>query len=269
MKKIIALVLAVVLALMLAYCASQVPAPIETPTQAPTTEPTAAPTQEPTTPPTVAPTDAPVTDEPTVPPTQEPITEPAEEESKVEAYQQMLSSKGDYWHWMIMSCTFEDPKEISLEHLFYNGLKLEDRTYSADFTAEEVAFLKDALKDTSWGEEGWGNAHKLPAAKVQDVLQTYLGVSLEDVTIPEKWIYFADTDSYYVVKTDAFSVGNFQVIHVQEYEDGTVEVCWTVDLRYDTMSNEYLENPMMLLTMKQQDGHYITLSNALLPESEK
>lgn len=267
-KKIVVTVLVVVLALVLAYCASQTPVPIEDPTQAPTTVPTVAPTQEPTTEPTVAPTSPPAIVNPPEDPTYDPA-EPTTDPAKIDEYQQLLSSEGDYWNWRIMSCTFEDPKDISLEHLFYIGLKPEDRTASADFTAEEVAFLKDALKDTFWGEDGWVNAHKLPAAKVADVLQTYLGVSLEDVTIPKKWIYFADTDAYYVVKTDGFSAGNFQVIHVKEYEDGTVEVCWTVDLRYNTMTGEYMENPDMLLTMKLENGHYRVISNTLLSDIEK
>ena len=266
-KKIIVTVLVVVLALVLAYCASQTPEPIEDPTQAPTTVPTVAPTQAPTTEPTVAPTSPPpVVDHGK---DDDDVDEPTTDPVKIDEYQQLLSAENNYWYNRILGCTFADPKDISLEHLFYNGLKPEDRTASADFTAEEVAFLKDALKDTFWGEDGWVNAHKLPAAKVADVLQTYLGVSLEDVTIPKKWIYFADTDAYYVVKTDGFSAGNFQVIHVKEYEDGTVEVCWTVDLRYNTMTGEYMEDPDMLLTMKLENGHYRVISNTLLPDIEK
>ena len=265
-KKMIVIAVIVVLALLLAYCASITPTPIEDPTEAPTDAPTAAPTQAPTEAPTVAPTSPPpvvdVGDDEDV---EEPTTDPA----KIDEYQQLLSSNGDYWCWMIMGCTFEEPEDISLEHLFYNGLKLEDRTYYTDFTPEEEAFLKASLKDTFWGEEGWSNAHKLPAEKVEEVLVNYLGLTLDDVTIPEKWMYFADTNAYYDVRTDAYSVGNFQVLHVQEYEDGKVEVCWTVDLRYNTMTGEYMENPVMLLTMNMQDGRYTMISNTLLADGDK
>lgn len=266
-KKIVVTVLVVVLALVLAYCASQTPEPIEDPTQAPTTVPTVAPTQAPTTEPTVAPTSPPpVVDHGK---DDDDVDEPTTDPVKIDEYQQLLSAENNYWYNRILGCTFQEPKDISLEHLFYNGLKPEDRTASADFTAEEVAFLKDALKDTFWGEDGWVNGHKLPAAKVADVLQTYLGVSLEDVTIPEKWIYFADTDAYYVVKTDGFSAGNFKVIHVQEYDDGKVEIFWTVDFHYNTMTEDYETEAEMLLTLMKVDDHFIALSNMPLPETEK
>ena len=265
-KKMIVIAVIVVLALLLAYCASITPTPIEDPTEAPTAAPTAAPTQAPTEAPTEAPTSPPpVVDVGDDDEAEEPTTDPA----KIDEYQQLLSSNGDYWCWMIMACTFEEPADISLEHLFYNGLKLEDRTYYTDFTPEEEAFLKASLKDTFWGEEGWINAHKLPAEKVDEVLLNYLGLTLDDVKIPEAWMYFADTNAYYVVKTDAYSVGNFQVLHVQEYEDGKVEIFWTVDFRYDTMTEGYEVESEMLLTLMKVDDHFIALSNLPLPETEK
>ena len=262
MKKIIAIMLALLLTVMLTACVEEPPAPTDPATEAPTTASGNSTSTEPggnQDQPAVDPTDAPT----------EAPTAPDQEQTLAAQFQEMLSSETNYWYNRILGCTFADAKSISLEYLFYNGLAPEDRTDSASFTDDEVAFLKDALKDTFWGEENWTNAHKMPVAEINEVLNTYLGVSLEDLRIPENWLYFADTDSYYCVKTDSFSVGSYQVIHVQEYEDGTVEIFWTVDLHYDTTAGDYENEAEMLLTLRKVEDHYVAVSNLPLPETEK
>ena len=258
MKKIIAVLLTLLLAVSLAACVQESPTPTDEPTAGPTDAPTTAPT-----------TVVPATDDPTQNPSEAPTTEPEEEQSEVAQFQEMLSAANDYWYNRILGCTFAEAKDISLEHLFYNGMAPEERTSSAEFTDDEVNFLKNALKDTMWGEENWTNAHKMPAAQVKDVLNTYLGVSLEEMRLPENWLYFADTDAYYCVKTDGFSVGNYREIHVKEYDDGTVEIFWTVDFRYDTVTEDYENDAEMLLTLRQVEDRYVAVSNIPLPETEK
>ena len=273
-KKIVVTVLVVVLALVLAYCASQTPEPIEDPTQAPTTVPTAAPTQAPTTEPTVAPTSPPpVVDHGK---DDDDVDEPTTDPVKIDEYQQLLSAENNYWYNRILGCTFEDPKDISLEYLFYNGLPAEpsesqdsDPTGLNPYTDSEMAFLKAFAQDKFGDEVVWTNNHKLRREAVNEVLVTYLGVTLEDVTIPESWRYFDETDAYYDIHTDAILLRNFRVIHVQEYDDGKVEIFWTVDFHYNTMTENYETEAEMLLTLMKVDDHFIALSNMPLPETEK
>ena len=277
-KKMIVIAVIVVLALLLAYCASITPTPIEDPTEAPTAAPTAAPTQAPTETPTEAPTEAPTSPPPVVDlgkdddDTVEPTTDPA----KIDEYQQLLSRENNYWYNRILGCTFAAPEQISLEYLFYNGLPADqsedqnsDPTGLNPYTDSEMAFLKAFAQDKFGDEVVWTSNHKLRREAVNEVLVTYLGVTLEDVTIPESWRYFEETDAYYDIRTDAFSVGNFRVIHVQEYDDGKVEIFWTVDFRYDTMTESYEVESEMLLTLMKVDDHFIALSNLPLPETEK
>lgn len=264
MKKIISYILTVIMVLSLCGCGQEIPGPTEPTLPDPVTEPTLPPTTAPTTPPAVTQPQ----DPPTEAPTTEPPTEPDEKQLLIDQVQELLSYD-NYWYLRILGCTFEKPEDISLEHLFYNGMAPDQRISPNDFSDDEISFLKSALKDTFWGEEGWVNAIKLPVDQLNQVLNTYLGISLEDAAIPEKWIYYAEADAYYCVKTDAYSVGSYQVKHVAPYDDGTLEVLWTVDLLYDTMTGAFLNNPDRLLTLRLVDDHYVAVSNIQMPEGIK
>lgn len=194
----------------------------------------------------------------------EPATELPTEPSNPEdiAYFQELLSTHNYWYWRIMSCTFADPKEISMEHMFYTGLAQEDRQVWSEFTDEEVAFLQDWLRGTIWEEGQWTNAQKMPASGIDEALREYLGISLADVTIPEDWTYYQETDSYYAVHTDAFGVIGTQVTAVDRGEDGIIRVYWTIGFMLNTSTGEYMENPLMVTTLQEKDdGGYYVLSN--------
>lgn len=193
----------------------------------------------------------------------EPPTEPTEPLSLEEQFQNLLSYDGDYWLWRTLGCTFEDPQDISLKYLFYNGLRHDERESRDDYSDSEVAFLRDYAKNSFWqDEESWVNALKIPAPYLADVLEEYLGLSPDQVTIPEDWAYFEETDAYYSIRSDAYGVSGHTVTEVTVLEDGTVQVCWTVGLLKNTLTGEFMENPQMVLTLRQkEDGSYQALSN--------
>lgn len=249
MKKHLAMFLTVLItAALLAGCVTSDPAPTTQPTAEPTVESTTGPTEEATT---------------------EPPTEPPTESIRLEAqFQTLLSYDGDYWLWRILGCTFEAPQEISLKYLCYNGLKHDERESREDYSDSEVAFLRDYAKNSVWGdEEVWVNALKIPGAYLSDILERYLGVSLADVTIPEEWRYFEETDAYYSIRSDGYGVSGHTVTEVTERSDGTLQIFWTVDLLKNTQTGEMMENPQMVLTLREMDdGSYLVLSN--LPRNE-
>ena len=173
--------------------------------------------------------------------------------------------KGDEWYGRIIGCVFEEPEDISLYYLFYNGLPYEERQNSSDFTDSEVAFLKDVAVNSSWRDESvWVNAHKMPRQYISDVLNDYFGLTPDDVTIPEEWSYFEETDSYYYIRSDGYGVNGFTVTGVQTDENGLIYVYWTAnyirDTRYEEMT--FINEPKMVMVLEErQDGGYLILSN--------
>ena len=180
-----------------------------------------------------------------------------------EYFEQLL--KGDEWYGRIIGCVFEEPEDISLYYLFYNGLPYEERQNSSDFTDSEVAFLKDVAVNSSWRDESvWVNAHKMPRQYISDVLNDYFGLTPDDVTIPEEWSYFEETDSYYYIRSDGYGVNGFTVTGVQTDENGLIYVYWTAnyirDTRYEEMT--FINEPKMVMVLEErQDGGYLILSN--------
>lgn len=252
----------ILLFVLFAGCDATISQPTADPSTELTTESPEEPTADSTEPPTNEPTMVP-TEPPTEPHTEPPTEPPTEPLNLEEQFQTTLSYDGDYWLWRILGCTFENPQDISLKYLFYNGLRQDERENRDDYSDSEVAFLRDFAKDSFWGdEEAWVNALKIPGESLSAVLKDYLGLTMEDVTVPEDWKYFEETDAYYSIRTDGFGVSGHTVTEVIVLEDRTVQVYWTVGLLKNTLTGEYMENPEMVLTLQQQeDGSYRVLSN--------
>lgn len=185
-----------------------------------------------------------------------------ESSGNIEYFQKLLSYDGGYWYWRILGCTFNEPQEISLKYMFYNGMKYEERQDPDTYTDREVMFLKDFAQST-WGDEAcWVNAHKLPRQCVINVLEQYLGLDSVRLTIPEDWVFLEETDAYYYIRSDGYGVSGVTVIEVTDLQDGLVEIRWTAPVLRNTLTGEYMENPEMLLIMQKcNNGGYLVLSN--------
>ena len=228
-----------------------VPGP-EDPTEPPVSEPTEIPTESPT---------EPIT---------EPTTEPSDPLSLEEQFQQMLTSENGYWYWRAMGCIFEEPEELSLYYLFYNGLPHDERQDRNTYTDNEVAFLQDLSLNTFGAKSLWVNAHKMPRQYISDVLNDYFGLDINDVTIPEEWTYFEETDAYYYICSDGYGVSGQTVTEVQTGDNGLVYVYWTANYLRDTRYEEtaFINEPEMVLVLQEKtDGGYLVLSNVINPNS--
>lgn len=236
MKKTVRLSLCVtVLALLLSACAGKNGLP-----DAGTTVPMVAPTVSPTTS-TVAPTASSVQ---------------MSEEEKIE---KLLNG---YWYQRALSCTFEKAEEISIEFYLYSGLHPDDRQNKNSYTDDEKAYLDNEWRG-KYGENAWASASKMPVAKINEAL-SILGVTIKDVEIPVKWVYYDKTDSYYVWVRDAFGIVDWNVTDVVKNTEGITKVYWEIkDMHLNTATGDIWDDGVkMVMTLQEKaDGTYLVLSN--------
>jgi len=89
-------------------------------------------------------------------------------------------------------------------------------------------------------------------------------VTLSDVKIPDNWIYYDKTDSYYFWKSDAYGVVGWSVTDVAKDDEGIVKVYWeTSAMHHNTATGEFWPKGVkMVMTMQAKpDGGYLILSN--------
>ena len=182
--------------------------------------------------------------------------------SDEEYFQNLLTYENGFWYWRAMGCVFENAEDIDMALLCYGGM--EERIPYSTFTDDEIEFLKSRYSANDFDDSPWSNAHKLPRQELEDVMQTYFDVSLDDVSIP--WVYYEETDAYYHVKYDSYGLVGYTVTDVDYHDDGTVSVYWYVPFglldRRDPENVTSLNEADMLLTLKDNgDGTYTVLSN--------
>ena len=192
MKKSIAL-LCVLCALLLTACQ---PNNSQNPTEAPNTTTTQASTQAPTTQSTA------------------PLEDPACKEMDA-----LFGNTRSWYNYALVSL-YDHPSKISLQTLFYNGFPGE----SQDPTDAEWEALKDLP-----GFKVEYDLMRLPKDKMNEVLTTLFGITLEDVadTGFEGLVYLESTECYYHMVTGAMGLENFETYQVDFLEDGTVKVFYT------------------------------------------
>jgi len=197
------------------------------------------------------------TQDPTV--TTDPTTAPttATAMAEVEKFQKLF--KEEYWYRRALGCTFEKPEDISLRFYFYTGIGEPGHNDYKYFTSEEQAFLAKAYKDKN-GREEYTMATRLPVEKINKAL-SILGVTLEDVELPESWVYYDQTDAYYFWVSDAYIVDG-KVTEVERTDD-IVKVYYDCPGIWNTQSNmAYPNGTKMVMTLREKaDGSYLILSN--------
>ena len=146
------------------------------------------------------------------------------------------------WYNILLCCPFDRPQDIDLRALFQNGF-----SPNVELTKADETFLT-----TQAGYElHAGDINKLPADRVEQVLNTYLGVSLTEVNrhYLESMDYFADSDCYFTGGGGAIGAVKFAMIDGKQTEDGTVYLlCRDTESRY---------NPdwLRILCLKPQAGN--------------
>jgi len=141
-------------------------------------------------------------------------------------------------------------------------LAVADRQNPSTFTDEEKAYLDNQWR-SKYGEDAWGSAHKLPVEKMNAAL-SILGVTAKDIKIPENWVFFDKTNSYYVCHRDAFGVVGVTVTQVVKETDGTVQVYWQTNQKHMNTTTGVIQSDgvKMVMTLQEKtDGTYLILSN--------
>lgn len=196
----------------------------------------------------------------TTTPTQEAQKMPAEL-STAEDFKEFINN--NRWYWRTLGCAFEKPEDLPAYYYFYLGIG----ETSQQLTAEEQAFAKDAYQKKN--PNGYYDAVsdiKLPVAKINEAM-SILGVTIEDIKIPDQWVYYDKTDSYYFWVSDAYGVDRWSVTKVEKGTEGIVAIYWEAQA-YGTPAEEQpvpgriVRGHKMVMTMQlQSDGTYRVLSN--------
>ena len=127
------------------------------------------------------------------------------------------------WHNLLLGCGmnegFRMPKDVNLRRLFNNGFKWEIPGIDT-LTEEERAFLQQ--QDRYTGKD----VVRLPAEKANQVLKTYMGITLADVTKEhvEELMYMPETDCYYIHQAGAAGEVGFRIAYGEREADGTVHL---------------------------------------------
>ena len=191
----------------------------------PTNQETPDPTEDPSTP-------------ATLPQPTEPVADP-----DVELFQELLGASFS-WYNMALTSTYESAADLDLSAFFYNGFKDE----SQKATDAEAAYLNGVM-GTDWAHM---DLVRLPADKMDGVLQQYFGINLADMKGVglDALTYWEETNAYYCAHTDA-SDATIQVTKVLRLDNGEIQVFYHRD---------YPEGDM-IVTLKSVGTDYQILSN--------
>ncbi len=196
--------------------------------------------------------------------------EPADPNAELITYfQELLTWDGGTTHFNgALTCAFNSPEDINLEYVFYNRFPGGEEW--SDFTEEEKAYLiaEGAKKNLGFGAIP---AQKRSAKQLEQALQAYFGVSLSQVQIPNSWVYYEATDSYYSSHGDTHVMQNFTVTKVEQGMDGLIYVYYTATgpiYRQDGTTLDGWEHNMVL-TLRSiasnwgspNDSGYMVLAN--------
>lgn len=220
-----------------------------TATPVPTAEATVTPV--PTAEPTVAPTE-----EPEVVPAAGPLTE---EEIKFFNEEFFTTETGYPGRWVrnnILYTEFASPAQVDIEAMFYDEHSVEE------ISKEERDYLREQMEERL-------DTSKFTTAYINEVMQTYLGISLEESEKNglDRFFYNAEYDAYYLMHSDAMCIC-VQVESGERKEDGTVTLVYRKAYQLFTHMTEQEINafPRYQVVLKETENGYQFLSNQLVTE---
>ncbi len=164
------------------------------------------------------------------------------------------------WRYMATMSIFDDPKDIDLFTLFYNGLG----NSGNDLTDEERAYLLDHMVGL------YTDVDRLPASELDGILNRVFGVSLADVTIPESFVYYPETDCYYHQHGDVL-IPSFSITYVERTADTIVMYYDHGDdspaaVKGEYPMGQYEYGQSMVMTLHLVDGVWQVASNQLVSD---
>lgn len=189
-------------------------------------------------------------------------------EEALQAFGKMFSGQGTYgtkawWYNMALSCYFAAPEYVNLDWFFTNG-----------FDGETISQEEEELL-TQMGIRVDRDTKKNPREKMDQVLKTYFGISLEQtkgVGLGENWDempYVEETDSYYADSHGYVSKRNPKFTKGHRTEDGKVVLFYPDGVETSVLTlveaPEGAEVPYYVYS-NISEGHYVYYG---LPDEEK
>ena len=229
---------------------------VETPPPATTAPP--LPTE------TAAPSDATIPPETTIPveTTLPPeTTTPTEILNEFAEYEALLNFTAEpNWLARAVGCVFEKPEDVNLYYMFYLGVE-----YPGSWDEISAESQQSLIDQGLWREF---DLQIMPCEKLEEVLQSTFGVTLDDVTIPESWGYIEAEDAYCSNHSDAYFPDAFTITNVVESPDGTVEIHYSCENYYNTAADDFLYTVDLILTLRETKDGFQAVSNVLADPSE-
>ena len=157
---------------------------------------------------------------------------------------------GDYdsWYACALTSLYESPENIDLYMFFRYGFEDEPSNY----TDEEWQLLK-----TYWGFSHSSPSIRLPAKKMDSVLQEFFGLTLAETCGIglENFVYLESTDCYYRPFVDFPQLSNFSIRSMNAISEKVVQIRYTLD-------SEPLQGKVGILTVQiGSDSSLKILSN--------
>lgn len=153
------------------------------------------------------------------------------------------------WYARALTSDFYEPKEINLRKLFYDGIPGENDA----LTEEERTYLEPYLGDLLMLD-----TDIIPASRIDEILQTYLGISFQDTLGVglERFAYWEKTDCYYHCHSDT-NACKVLICGAYAQEDGTIDLYYEKAWGLDGATGE----PQQVAVLRPCDGGYQIVSN--------
>lgn len=198
--------------------------------------------------------------EPTVSPTEEPVAGPLTEEEIKFFNEKFFTAETEYpGRWVrnnILYTEFANPAQVDIEAMFYDEYSAEE------ISKEERAYLREQLDEQL-------DTSKFTTAYINEVMQTYLGISLEESEKNglDKFFYNEEYDAYYLMHSDALCVC-VQVESGERKEDGTVTLVYRKAHQLFTYMTEQEINalPQYQVVLKETENGYQFLLNQMVKQ---
>lgn len=170
------------------------------------------------------------------------------EEEALLAKLDALFGDWDSWYNITLTSFYETPEQIDLKCFVNNSLIPQ----GDDLTDEEYAFV------SNYTTLLWMDIRRIYPADIEEVLQQYLGIGLEDLESPAYTYlpYWEETGCYYLIANDVDYTYEFHAESVEILEDGTICMTYTCS---------FPDTPCVARLMPYGDG-YRVLSNLQITE---
>ena len=158
---------------------------------------------------------------------------------------------GDRSHYaQALLTSYDDPRDVDIPGLFEFGFVDEPPV-----TDEERA---EIVKQTGYEDYSWLDGYRLPIDKMDTVLQTVFGLTLDDMNMVGGHLnYLESTNCYYRLGGGSWYVGKICIVGTKTLDNGNVEVYYTQGYKSDPVEH----SQRGVVTVKPVGDSYHILSN--------